>query len=128
MSIPATYAVDFGLIIVLYGYKALLFRFVRSRVFLFGCFSFGVALTVPLTWLTSPDWNNEHVYRIAIWIGDPIAVLAIPCVSFLFDFLRGHRDMRNWLIRVPAEVFIAAPAWFFVWIMMEVFVLGWVWI
>ena len=30
MSITAAYTADFGLIIALYGFKALLFRFVRS--------------------------------------------------------------------------------------------------
>src|SRR5690348_298617 len=125
MSIPATYAADFGLIIALYGYKAFLFRYVRSSGLLLGCFFLGVAVVVPMTWLTSPDWNNQHVYRIAIWIGDPIAILTIPCISFLFDYFKGWRDMRHWPVRVPVEVFVAAPAWFYIWIFIQVFVLNW---
>jgi hypothetical protein len=128
MSIAATYTADFGLIIALYGLKALLFRFVRSSSRLLACFFLAVALLVPVTWLTSPDWNNQHVYRIAIWVGDPIAVLGVPCASFLFDYLRGRRDMRYWPIRVPIEVFVAVPAWVYIWVMIQCFVLGWVWI
>ena len=128
MSIPVTFAIDFGLIIALYGYKALLFRFVRASGLLIGCFFLGAALVVPITWLTSLDWNNEHIYRIAIWVGDPIAILAIPCASFLFDYFKGWRDMRYWPIRVPVEVFVAVPVWVYVWTLIQCFILGWVWI
>jgi hypothetical protein len=128
MSIPATYAVDFGLIIALYGFKALLFRFVRSSGFLLGYFFLGVALIVPVTWLTSPDWNNQHVYRISIWVGDPIGILTVPCVSFLVDYVRNRRDMKYWHIRVPIEVLVVVPAWFYVWVLIQVFILNWAWI
>lgn len=124
MNTFALYATDFGLIAALYGLKALLFRFVRSPGLLFGCFFLGVALAVPVTWLISPDWNNEYVRRIAIWVGDPVAFLSIPCVSFLVDFFRGRRDMKGWPIRVPAEVFVAVPAWTLCWILIMVS-LGW---
>jgi hypothetical protein len=128
MSLAATYTAAFGLIITLYGLKALLFRFLCSSSLLLGCFFLGVALLVPVTWVISPDWNNQHVDRIAIWVGDPIALLAVPCASFLFDYHRGRRDMRYWPVRVPIEVFVAVPAWAFIWAMIECFVLDWVWI
>jgi hypothetical protein len=128
LNIFATYIVDFGLIIALYGYKALLFRFVRASGLLISYFFLGVALLVPITWLTSPDWNNDFVCRIAIWVGDPIGILAIPCASFLFDYFKGWRDMRYWPIRVPIEIFVAAPLWLIIWAFIQFFVLGWVWI
>ena len=128
MSIPASYAADFGIIVALYGCKALLFRSVRSSSHLLGSFFLAIALAVPMTWLTSPDWNNPHVYHIAIWVGDPIAVLAVPCASFLFDYFRGRRDMGHWPIRVPVEIFVGVPAWVYTWTMIQVFVFGWVWI
>ena len=128
MGIPATYAAGFGMVLALFGYKALLFRFVRSTGLLLGCFFLGVALVVPLTWLTSPDWNNEHVYRIAIWIGDPVAILLIPCLSFLFDYIKGWKEMKYWRIRVPVEVFLAFPAWVYIWALIQLFILDWIWI
>ena len=128
MSVAASYVTDFAVIFSLYGLKVLLFRFVRPSGMLLGCYSLALALAVPITWLASSDWHNPHVYRIGIWIGDPIAVLAIPCASFLFDFLRGCRDMKHWPIRCIVEIFIVVPAWVYVWIMIQVFVFGWVWI
>ena len=117
-------AIDFGLLMALYGYKALLFRFVRSPGLLPGYFFLGVALAVPVTWLTSPDWNNEFTQRIAIWIGDPVAILAVPCVSFLVDYFTGRRDMKYWPIRVPVEIFGIVPAWVYGCMLME-YRLGW---
>jgi hypothetical protein len=124
MSIFAIWAADFGLIIALYGFKALLFRFVRSPIILLGGFFLGTALAVPVTWLTSPDWDNDYVHRVAIWVGDPVGILAVPCVSFLVDYFRGRRDMRNWPIRVPVEVFVGVPAWIIMWVQIMA-ALGW---
>jgi hypothetical protein len=124
MSIFAIWAADFGLIIALYGFKVLLFRFVRSPRLLLGGFFLGTALAVPVTWLTSPDWDNDYVHRIAIWVGDPVGILAVPCASFLVDSFRGRRDMRNWPIRVPVEVFVAVPAWVIMWVQITA-ALGW---
>jgi hypothetical protein len=125
MTTPVIYAADFGIVIALYGLKALLFRFVRSSSLLFGCFFLGVALAVPLTWLTSPDWNNDQVYRIAIWVGDPVAFLAVPCVSFLVDFFSGRRDMKYWPVRIPVEVVVVVPAWVVAWVYIMANMLGW---
>jgi hypothetical protein len=128
MSTFAYCATAFGLIVFIYGVKVLLFQFVRSSTFQFLGFLFGVALVVPVIWLISPDWKNEHVCRIAIWVGDPVGILAVPCVSFFIDFVKGCRDMRGWLIRVPLEIFVAAPVWFYTWVWIQLLVLGWVWI
>lgn len=128
MSVPACYIVDFALILSLYGLKAVLLRFVRSPRRLLGGFLFGLVVAIPITWLTSPDWNNEHVYRIAIWVGDPVGVLAVPIVSFFIDILRRCRDMGLWYFRVPIEVLVVAPAWLYLWAWIQLLVLGWVWI
>jgi len=128
MSVNASYAADFGIVIALYGLKALLFRSVRSAGFSLGCFFFIVALFVPVTWLTSPDWNNQNVARIAIWVGDPIAILPVPSVSFLFDFFSHRRYTHYWRIRVSLEIFAAFPLWVFIWVMIQVIVFNWVWI
>ena len=128
MNIVVTYAVDFGVVLSLCGLKALLFRFVRSRQLILACFFLGVALLTPVTWLVSPDWNNEYIYRIAIWVGEPVAVLAVPCVSFLLDYFKGRRGMGRWQLRVPLETFVAMPVWIFIWAWIQFSVLGWEWV
>jgi hypothetical protein len=128
MSLPACFAADLAIILFLYGLKAILFRFVHSSRLLLGCFLTGLALAVPVTWLTSPDWDNEHVYRIAIWVGCPVGVLAVPCISFFVDFIRRGRDMGRWFVRVPIEVLAVAPAWLYLWAWIQLLILGWIWI
>ena len=127
-AMNGSYAIAFALMVALYGLKALLLRFVRSPILLALCFFAGVALLVPVTWLISPDWNNEHVARIAIWVGDPIGILLVPCVSFLFDLLKGRHDMSGWRLRVPLEILVAGSVWFYAWAWIQFLVLGWVWI
>ena len=86
----------------------------------------GLAVAVPVTWLISPDWNNGCVHPIANWVGTPVAVLAVPCLSFLVDFAAQHRNMRWWPIRVPCEVLVLAPLWLIAWVQIEYQLLGWV--
>jgi len=128
MGFYAYISVAFCLIGFLYVLKAFLFRKVKSSWLVLACFCFGVALMVPITWLIAADWDNPHVFRIAIWIGDPIGVLAVPCVSFLVDFLRGRRDMGQWQVRVPLEMLVLAPVWFYLWMWIQFLCLGWVWV
>lgn len=126
MSTLTLYATDLSLILCLYALKLALFRFVRTEVVLLGAFFLGVALAVPVTWWTSPDWINQCVYPISNWIGAPVAVLTVPCLSFLADFVTKHRSMRYWQVRVPCEVLVFAPLWLMAWVQIEHHVLGWV--
>lgn len=129
MSVPVSYAADGCYIIALYALKLALFRSLRSRLFVLGCFFIGVAVIIPLTWVTSPDWNNPHVYRIGIWIGDPIAVLAVPTVSFFFDYFKGDYYLRGFqTVRFLLEILVGVPVWFIIWVYIQCFLLGWVWI
>jgi hypothetical protein len=118
-----------GLILLLYGVKATVLRYVRPPSAALAMFFAAVVASVPVTWALSPDWDNQHVLRIAIYVGSPVATLAVPCASFLVDLARrsaGHPG--GWLWRVPLELFLAVPAWLYLWVFFEFLVLGWVWI
>ena len=117
------------LIIVLYVIKALLLRFTRKVSLRIVLFAIAVLLCVPATWALSTDWNNRHVFRIAIYFGNPMATLFVPCLSFLVDCDRREADwLGGWFARLLVELLICVPAWFYLWIFIEVFVLQWVWI
>jgi hypothetical protein len=115
MNAPGLYIADLGLILSLYAVQALLFRHLRSGVAIFGAYCAAIALAVSVTWLTSPDWNNELALRISVWVGTPVALLSVPVASFLFNLLSGHRGLRFWYIRIPIEVLLLVPIWFALW-------------
>jgi hypothetical protein len=122
-----------GLILFLYGVKAAALRHLRPALLAGVAFFGAVVLCVPLTWALSPDWHNPNVLRIAVYVGSPIACLAVPCASFLVDLAcrsaggPGEPSAAPpW--RLPVELLIAVPAWIYLWVWVEVLVLGWVWI
>jgi hypothetical protein len=122
------YAGTFTLILFLYVMKALLLRPRYSDKEALTIFFLAVALCVPFTWALSPDWKNIHVSRFSNYVGSPIMTFTVPCVSFLIDLARrsaGHHG--GWLWRVPLELLIAVPLWFYCWVFMEL-MLGWIWI
>ncbi len=128
MSLAASYTGDFGIVLGLYGLKALLLRsaFGQRRVLAF--FTLAVCLALPAVWAFSPDWDNPQMLPIGKWLGAPIAVLTVPCCSFLVDYLKGWRTTRSWYIRIPLEVFIGVPVWAYIWALICFYVLGWVWV
>jgi hypothetical protein len=117
-----------GLILFLYGVKVIVLRWVRGAATARITFAVAAGLCVPVTWALSPDWHNLHVYHIANFVGNPIATLFVPCVSFLIDLARRSGGKEGcWYWRIPLELFVGVPAWFFLWIFVELFVLGWAW-
>ena len=67
--------------------------------------------------------------RVGIYVGSPVATLAVPCVSFVVDLARRSAGRPlGWLWRVPLELILAVPTWFVFWVFFELLVLGWVWI
>ncbi len=116
-----------ALVVAVYAVKELALRY-ASRPW--GVILFGLALAaaVPAAWALDPDWDNPHVLRVGIWVGTPVGLLAVPLVSFLFDLARGVPGSREQRLRRTAvEVLAVVPAWFFGWLVVQVFVLGWVW-
>jgi hypothetical protein len=118
-----------GLILLLYAAKWAVLRFVSCAGLAAALFSAVVALCVPATWALSPDWDNEFVLPIGIYVGSPIATLTVPFVSFLIDLLRRSAGSPgDWLWRVPLEVLVGVPAWVYFCVYFAFLVLGWVWI
>lgn len=123
------YAGSIVLVSCLYGAKSLVLRMQRNRRDAATIFALAVCVCVPITWALSPDWGNRHVSPIANFIGIPIATLAVPVVSFFVD-LAGPENTspEKRLIRYLLEWFVAVPLWFLTWVIIEVFILGWVFI
>jgi hypothetical protein len=122
---------DIGLFLVvisLYAIKFFLIRKVSNRNVITALFGCSIILVLPVIWFFSPDWNNPHVLRISNWLGTPIIVLGIPCVSFLLDLFRHNQNLRPTYVRFAIEIIFGVPLWAYVWILIELFVLGWIWI
>jgi hypothetical protein len=119
-----------GIVLFLYVSKALVLRFVHTDVLARLLFVAAVALCVPLTWAISVDWDNSEVSRIANYVGYPVSILTVPCVSFLFDLRRRQRGAvmpggcGYW--RMPLELLVVVPLWIVFWIYFETFILGWI--
>ena len=97
----------------------------HTRIHATVTFSLLIAFFIPVLWLVSPDWNNPHVYPIANYVGLPIAVLTVPAASF-YSYVFAN-DKPTYSIRDVAEL-ILVPVWFVIWMFVELFVFGWVWI
>src|SRR5258708_7308617 len=128
-SIWVTYVGSVALVAFLYGTKCLILRKASDTRLASALFCLAVAACIPITWALSPDWNNRHVFRIAIYAGSPIATLSVPIISFFADLARrtDHPPV-NGVARCLLEWFVAVPLWFVAWVFIKVFVLGWVWI
>jgi hypothetical protein len=122
-----TFAGCIALIVALYGTKELALRL--SRPWAAALFSAAAAAAVPVTWALDPDWNNPHVLPIAIYVGTPLTVLAVPVASFLFDLTR-RPVWPCWpqvVIRTALELTLLLPACFVASLCLQL-ELGWVWI
>jgi hypothetical protein len=116
-----------ALLVGLYAVKALVLRY-TARPWTTVLFALALGAGVPAAWALDPDWNNPHVFRVAILVGTPVGLLAVPLASFLFDSARGTSERpRGRLVRAAIELLVVVPAWFFSWLVVQVFVLGWVW-
>ena len=113
----------------LYVLKFLLLATVRPRDA--GIVMGAVLLALqPVIWNTA-DWTNEHMWSpLAIYIGQPVGVLLIPVLSFLYDLRRKIRGIQQGrlttILRLPAELLLVL-AWAFVWGWAE-FMFQWYWI
>jgi hypothetical protein len=115
------------LVATVYVVKELAVR-CQSRLRSAALFGSAVVIGVPAAWVLDPDWRNPNVARVSIWVGTPIGLLAVPVGSFLFDLAWGVGG--SWWGRPPrigVELLVAVPSWFFGWLVVQVFVLGWVW-
>jgi hypothetical protein len=128
MSAVVSYGGLFAILAILYGLRATLYLWVPSPRHIAVIMVFGFLLALPGVWFFSPDWRNPQMVTAGKWIGTPVAVLTVPCVSFLVDGLSGRGNLRRWYIRLPLEILIGVPAWAYLWALICLFILGWVWV
>ena len=60
-----------ALVLYLYAAKAGVLRLVVNPVLAALLFSAAASLCVPAMWALSPDWDNEHVSPMGIYVGGP---------------------------------------------------------
>jgi hypothetical protein len=81
------------------------------------------ACTVSWKIILSGVAPNAH------YVGNPIATLTVPTVSFVTDLVRRAAGQPGgWYWRVPLEILVGVPLGVYLWVYVEVLVLGWVWI
>jgi hypothetical protein len=114
-----------ALILALYGAKVGALLGVRSKWWASLVFAIALCFCVLVTWELA-DWNPPYTTTAGRYVGTPIHMFAVPCVSFFVDLSRRSAGKScNWFWRVPLELFVGVPLWMFVWSFFE-FALGWV--
>lgn len=121
------FAGSFGLILALYACKWLLLANVRHRGVSICCFLLLLVLAAATASLISCDWDNDQVFPISNYVGNPVAFLTVPTFSYFHDLARGKSPKRQ-IIRTVLELALAVPAWLVFWFICEVYLLGWVWV
>lgn len=116
-----------GLILALYGAKAVLLRPGEPAARAARLYIVAVLFCIPAVWVLFPDETNSKVSPIAIYVGGPIALLTVPSLSFARDliYLSNSGQCLRWRRRAPFEIFLGVPIWFLFWWFVEI-VLGWV--
>lgn len=118
-----------GSVLGLYAAKYAILRSVDNRWLALSCFAvllFGQTLGL---YATDPEYPSPIADPKAHWIGLPVAILGLPASSFLVDWF--HSPVRlstRYIARTLCEVLLLFPAWVFAWVLLELFVLGWIWI
>jgi hypothetical protein len=89
-----------------------------------------VIASLPYIWFfVVVDWYNYFIYRIACWIGYPIAIWAVPTCTFLIDkSASGGPTTRRYLIRSAIEIVLVIPVWAYFWAVFSFWILEWGWI
>ena len=74
------------------------------------------------------DWQNEHVFKVACWVYDPISIWLIPTVSFAADTAAMRSPRLLWdATRSCVELLLMVP-WIYAWAIVSFFFLGGGWI
>lgn len=117
-----------SIIVFLYVVKAFLARIMAGNATRAIVFITAVLLCIPITWIVSSEWDNWHVNRYAVYVGMPVKILTIPCVSFFLDCTQRARKRRHLTLRTMLEILIGVPVWTTFWTFLEVAVFEWIWI
>lgn len=112
-----------------YWVKVAIPRTISCKVTALFAFALLVCFLLPYIYLHWEEWDNPHVVFMGNWLGMPIALLAVPTVSFLNDLLASRPRKCWWLVlRSCLELFVATPLWGLCWIYFSFFSLGFGWI
>lgn len=115
-----------GFMILIYFMKRLLLQSFEKWIaawFYFWLF----AVTLPYIWfLVSTSWRYQWAEPQIAWFGDPILIWFLPTVSFTIDLNRKTQLSLKWYILRTLAEFLLLPIWFYCWIIIEFFGLGWI--
>jgi hypothetical protein len=89
-------------------------------------FAVVLLLTLPFAYWYVDLATGTRSAPPAKWLGDPLAVFGVPCVSFMvFDTRRTPAGWKGYTIRTVAELLVVFPVWFVAWAWAEVWI-GWI--
>ena len=104
-----------GVVIALYGLRSTLYSSMTKSRHIALAMAVGVAVALPVIWLFSPNSKTEPQILIGRWVFPPVCLLAVFCVSCLYDLIKGRTNLNYWYVRFPLEIVVGIPAWTFVW-------------
>ena len=127
---PTSSTYGFAIVITFCFYmtKHLVLRYLHAldlRVFAYVCL---VTLVLPHIYLNWTDWSAVNVYFLGHLIFMPVAVLAVPTISFAYDASRTEQPTAKfYLARSLIELLLVTPVWTFLWgIMILLSGLAWI--
>jgi hypothetical protein len=128
-GLKVVFAFCFLLLVVIYVEKWWITGIDRVRTAVFW-YSLSVACSLPYIWfLLVPDWHNPFIYRFSCWVYDPIAIWAVPTISFAWDVSSQRKcSYQRYIARSLFEIVLLFPAWFVFWAVFSLFFLGAGWI
>lgn len=123
-----TYVVSIAITIVFYFSRRIIVRYIDSLDFRLLAYVVLVTLVLPYIYLNWTAWPAVNAYFLGNWIYVPVAVLAIPTVSFALDVRRSHpRTLSRCVCWSLAEILLITPIWSFLWTIVILFT-GLIWV
>jgi hypothetical protein len=125
---PMTYLVGFLVLVSFYASKVFITRWIRPRDLRILAFVVLLCFTLTYIYLYWTEWGNGLIFYIGNWLLDPVAVLAVPTVTFLHDTTReALPSVRRHVIRSTIELMVVTPIWYYIWAFIAL-LLGLFWI
>ncbi len=117
------------LLLFLYAVQAFILSRIQDERHARSLYALIAAATVPICWGVSPGWHNPQYYPIATFLGWPVTIHVVPLWSFHRGLeLRKSKRFNRWRKEALLHLFILVLVWCFVWGMVQLFLLGFMWI
>lgn len=117
------------LLVFLFSSKTLILVHLRNARLRAWLYFLVIICSFLWVWLRLENWTfwiTETV--LSKVIGDPLCYIMIPTIFFFRDNSRPiNISLRNLILRLPLELLLI-PLWIAVWGIVQLFLLGWVWI